>query len=333
MDIDNNLADRLKKERKTWLVTGVAGFIGSRLMEILISNNQHVIGLDNFSMAGSEKLNHIQRNNDRQVWNNFELIKGDIRDIQTCIEAVKNVDYVLHHAAIGSVPLSFEDRTYVDAVNIDGTRNMLQAASETRIKRFIFASSSAVYGDYTEQPNKEDQELRPLSPYAEGKLKCEELAEQFQDLETIGFRYFNIYGPRQDPKGSYAAVIPRWIMQMLKEEDIEIYGDGQAVRDFCFVDDVCHANISAAIIDNSSAVNSVYNVASGSSIKLLELFELLKSITGYSSNPIFKDTRQGDIVISCADTSRLKEFLEINAKIQLQKGLEQSVNYYKSIIE
>lgn len=312
------------ENQKHWLVTGVAGFIGSHLAEGLLARGQKVTGLDNLSFGHKKNIEFLS--------GDFTFIKGDICDVEVCERACKDIDYVLHHAAIGSVVKSFEDPDFVDRVNRVGTFNIMMAAHENNVNRVVYASSSAVYGEKDEATLRNETEtLAPLSPYAEGKCANEASAKKLYEefgLESVGLRYFNIYGSRQDPNGAYAAVIPKWVNAMLQNEKIEIYGDGQSVRDFCYIDDVVQANISAATADlDFSSSSLVYNIASGNGTNLNSLFSLLKEITEYKLEPQYTTPRTGDIKISQANISLAKQALEFAPSVSMKDGLKQVVKW------
>ncbi len=305
-----------------WLVTGVSGFIGSHLAQSLLLLGQKVLGLDDLSAGKIENMNNFI--NDP----NFTFIKGDIRDKAICINLCEGVDYILHHAAIGSVTQSIENPHLADQVNNGGFINILMAAYKQGIKRVVYASSSAIYGEKGNGRRHENELLEPLSPYAASKCANEHYARSLSNthnISTVGLRYFNIYGARQDPNGAYAAVIPKWINAMLASDDIEIFGDGETVRDFCYIDDVVQANILAALSDSEG----IYNIASGKTSTLNELFLNLKQLTGYSKTPIYKDFRAADIKISCADISKAKNNLGFTPSIKFKYGLKDTVNWYK----
>ena len=275
------LQSHLAKRSYTWLVTGVAGFIGSHLLETLLKYNQRVVGLDNFSSGYQKNLNHVQSVVGGAAWQNFRWIQGDIRHAEDCQKACANVDYVLHHAAMASVPASIENPALCHANNVDGFINLLIAARDANVKRVVYASSSAVYGDHPEMPKRETHPAAPLSPYAASKYMNELYAHQFlrhYGLESIGLRYFNIYGTRQDPKGAYAAVIPKWISALLHNENAIIYGDGHTTRDFCYIDDVVQANVLSALTNHPEAVGQTYNIATGESTSLNQLYTSLQKI-------------------------------------------------------
>ena len=265
--------ERLSHKPRTWLITGVAGFIGSNLLETLLTLNQRVVGLDNFSTGHQHNLDEVQRLVSAPQWKNFRFMRGDIREVNDCQAAMAfdgvAVDYVLHHAALGSVPRSIEDPINTNQSNIDGTLNMLVAARDAQVRRFVYAASSSTYGDHPGLPKVEDVIGKPLSPYAVTKYVNELYADVFArlyGLTTVGLRYFNVFGPRQDPDGAYAAVIPKWVSSMIKSEPIYVNGDGETSRDFCYVDNVCQINLLAAYTKRrtwaSRAATSIFRVPS-----------------------------------------------------------------------
>src|SRR5689334_22601234 len=299
--------------KRTWLVTGVAGFIGSNLLEALLSLGQDVVGLDNFSTGFQHNLDQVEAAVGPEAWSRFRFIEGDIRDLDTCREACAGVEVVLHEAALGSVPRSIDDPLTSHACNVTGFLNMLVAARDAGVKRFVYAASSAAYGDWPGLPKVEETIGRPLSPYGAGKYMNELYADVFgrcYGLETVGLRYFNVFGPRQDPDGAYAAVIPKWIAAMLRGETVYINGDGETARDFCFIDNVVQANILAATARNPEAVNRVYNVALGDQTSLNELFGYLRDLleardaTFECAPAVYRDFRPGDVRFSRADISK-----------------------------
>lgn len=332
----DRLQYRLKRETHTWLVTGVAGFIGSNLLEALLKLNQRVVGLDNFSTGHQRNLDEVQSLVSQEQWRNFQFIQGDIRDIDDCNKANKNVDYVLHQAALGSVPRSVEDPISTNSTNISGFLNMLVAARNSKVKSFIFAASSSTYGDHPGLPKVEDTIGKPLSPYAVTKYVNELYADVFAlcyDFNTIGLRYFNVFGPRQDPNGAYAAVIPKWISNMIQKEPIYINGDGETSRDFCFVNNAVQANLLAATTDNAQARNQVYNVAVGDRTSLNTLFTLLcDNLSRHSVKtdiqPVYRDFRTGDVRHSLADISKAKSLLGYAPTHRIQEGLASAMTWY-----
>lgn len=332
------VCSQLEKEPKKWLITGVAGFIGSNLLEKLLALGQEVVGLDNFSTGKRENLDEVERIVGRERWKNFKFIEGDLRDLDICMAACSNVDIVLHQGAIGSVPRSIEYPADTHSANATGALNIFVSAKEKRVKRVVYASSSAVYGDEPTLPKVEHRIGKPLSPYAATKLVNEIYADVFSrvyKIELIGLRYFNVFGPRQDPEGPYAAVIPRWISAMLKNQPVFIYGDGETSRDFCYVANVVQANILSALTDNQEALNRVYNIAVGQRTTLNQLFstireKLLASVSGLKINePVYEDFRPGDIRHSLADITLAKNLLGYQPTHTLADGLEEALDWYK----
>lgn len=322
---------------KRWLVTGVAGFIGSNLMERLLQLDQIVVGLDNFSTGKRENLTDVQTLVSERQWSRFTFIEGDIRHLGTCHTACKNVDVILHQAALGSVPRSIADPLNCNDNNVNGNLNMLKAACDTRVKRMVYASSSAVYGDHPGLPKVENICGQQLSPYAVSKMVNELYAHVFSHLyglETIGLRYFNVFGPRQDPEGAYAAVIPHWISALRTGETVYINGSGETSRDFCFIENVVQANLLAATTNNRMAINQVYNVALNNRVTLNELFRLLqKYIQPYldspcESHPVYRDFRPGDVLHSQADISKALQLLGYAPSHSVEEGLEASMAWY-----
>jgi len=283
----DKVKSQLSSKPKKWLVTGVAGFIGSNLLEELLNLGQSVVGLDDFFTGRPENLDDVKERVHSNSWSHFTFLEADIRSLKDCLNACEGVDYVLHQAALGSVPRSIDDPITTNECNIDGFVNMLVAARDTNVKRFIYAASSSTYGDHPGLPKVEDEIGRPLSPYAVTKYVNELYADIFATtygIETIGLRYFNVFGKRQDPNGAYAAVIPKWIGAFLDGEQPIINGDGETSRDFCYIDNTVQSNLLAATCDNKEALNKVYNVAYGERTTLNELFQLIKeSLLPYSS--------------------------------------------------
>ncbi|EEF63151.1 SDR family oxidoreductase [Pedosphaera parvula] len=334
----NDILSSLKKEPRTWLITGVAGFIGSNLLEMLLDAKQNVVGLDNFSTGKLQNLEEALRSVQPAEQKRFQFLAGDIRNLATCRHACEKVDYVLHQAALGSVPKSVEDPIGSNEINVTGFLNMLQAARENKVRRFVYATSSAVYGDSPELPKVESRLGNPLSPYAVTKLINEFYADVFTrtyGMETIGLRYFNVFGPRQDPEGPYAAVIPRWVAAMIKNEPTVIYGDGSTSRDFCFVANVVQANILAATTGNPEALGKVFNVALNSNISLMELFEMLRyklvrtfpHLQDYK--PRYLDFRPGDIRHSQADITKASDLLGYAPTHSVEEGLNTALDWYR----
>ncbi|WP_445381961.1 SDR family oxidoreductase [Robiginitalea sp. IMCC43444] len=316
---------------QTVLVTGGAGFIGSNLIEYLLQNGNRVKALDNFA-TGKQK--NIEPFLDHK---NFEFIKGDIRDLQSCMKACEGADYVLHQAALGSVPRSLNDPITSNEVNVSGFLNMLVAARDQNVKRFVYAASSSTYGDSKALPKIEEQIGKPLSPYAITKYVNELYADIFHKaygLDTIGLRYFNVFGRRQDPNGAYAAVIPKFVMQLMKHESPTINGDGSYSRDFTYIDNVVQMNILALVEDNKDAVNQVYNVAYGERTNLLELTELLKEYLSEYDPEIAEVSlkhgpeRPGDVPHSLASIEKAEKLLGYHPQYDIKKGLKEAVSWY-----
>ena len=283
----DKLLEYLKNNQSTWLITGAAGFIGSNLLEKLLILNQKVVGLDNFDTGYQHNINQAiedaNKISGKDLKNNFKFIDGDIGKLDDCKQACNMVDYVLHQAALGSVPRSIKDPITANRANIDGFLNMLVASKEAKVKRFVYASSSAIYGDHPDLPKVEDKIGKPLSPYAVTKATNEHYANVFArtyGFKTIGLRYFNIFGKRQDPNGAYAAVIPKWVSEILNKKDVFINGDGETSRDFCFVDNAVQANILAATANDKRALNTIYNVALGDRTSLNQLYKILQDLIG-----------------------------------------------------
>ena len=327
---------QLNKIPETWLITGVAGFIGSNLLETLLRNNQQVVGLDNFSTGYAHNLDQVKAAVSPEQWQQFTLIEGDIRDLNTCRQACESISYVLHQAALGSVPRSITDPINTHDNNISGFLNMLVAARDASVKRFVYAASSSTYGDHPDLPKVEDNIGKPLSPYAVTKLVNELYAQVFASnygFESIGLRYFNVFGSRQDPNGSYAAVIPKWIAAMINNTPVVINGDGETSRDFCYIDNTVQANILAAVVGEGAA-NQIYNVAVGDCTTLNQLFELIRA--GLEKHyphlkelkPLYQDFRAGDIRHSWADISKAKNLLGYSPSYSISAGIEQALAWY-----
>lgn len=318
-------------EGKKILVTGGAGFIGSNLCEVLLLNNISVVCLDNFSTG--KRINISPFLNDK----NFNLIEGDIRNLNDCKNACNKVDYVLHQAALGSVPRSINDPITTNDVNVSGFLNMLVAARDAGVKRFVYAASSSTYGDHEALPKVEDIIGKPLSPYAITKYVNELYADIFYstyNLDTIGLRYFNVFGKRQDPNGAYAAVIPKFVQQFISHESPVINGDGSYSRDFTYIDNVLQMNINAITTKNKKALNNVYNVAYGERTTLIELATLLKTFLSEFDNSIknieikHRENRIGDIPHSLASIDKAKQLLNYNPKYNISNGLKEAVTWY-----
>lgn len=332
-----NAVNILKLEQKTWLVTGCAGFIGSNLLEFLLMHNQKVVGLDNFSTGHRHNLEDVQNTVGKENAKNFTFIEGDISDYKTCFDVCKGVDIVLHQAALGSVPRSIENPINSNNSNITGMLNMLTAAKDSGIKRFVYASSSSVYGDSKELPKVEERTGQLLSPYAVTKLTAELYGAVFAktyNMETIGLRYFNVFGRRQDPNGAYAAVIPKWVYSLLQKEAVHINGDGETSRDFTYIDNVIQMNILAGLSENSHTFGEVLNVAVGGRNTLNELYaiinnELSKHLNNYQvQKAMYRDFRAGDIRHSNADISKAKDMLGYEPIYDIYSGMTEATQWY-----
>jgi UDP-N-acetylglucosamine 4-epimerase len=328
----------LRSKPRTWLITGVAGFIGSHLLEALLQLGQTVVGLDNYSTGSPLNLNDVQRRVGEEAWARFLFHRGTVIDIGYCREATQHVDYVLHHAGFVSVPLSIEDPIGCHDANVTGMLNLLVAARDNRVRRVVYASSSAVYGDDERPPKVEEQIGRPLSPYGASKLMNEIQARLFLEhyaFESIGLRYFNPFGPRQNPRGGYAAVIPQWITALLRGESCVIHGDGSITRDFGPVADVVQANLLAATATSASRLGGVYNVALGAPMRLDELYTRLATtvaeLTGTSPGPaILRPPRSGDVQHSGADTSRIQRELGFAPGLGLEAAFAETARWYQT---
>lgn len=327
---------QLQQSPKTWLVTGVAGFIGSNLLETLLGLGQTVVGLDNFATGHQRNLDEVQTLVSPEQWARFRFIRGDIRELDTCRQACVGVDHVLHQAALGSVPRSINDPVTTNSTNIDGFLNMLVAARDAQVSSFTYAASSSTYGDHPGLPKVEDVIGKPLSPYAVTKYVNELYADVFArcyGFHTVGLRYFNVFGRRQDPDGAYAAVIPKWTAALLKGETVYINGDGETSRDFCFVANAVQANILAATTLNPEAKNQVYNVAVGDRTTLNTLFGLLKDNLqehGVSSQvqPTYREFRAGDVRHSQAATDKARTMLGYEPKFRINDGIALAMPWY-----
>jgi UDP-N-acetylglucosamine 4-epimerase len=329
------IGHRLTSRRATWLVTGAAGFIGSNLVEVLLSCGQHVVGLDNFATGHRHNLAEVERRVGADAWRNFTFIEGDIRDRPTCEDAVKDIEIVLHQAALGSVPRSLADPLTSHDVNITGFLNLLDTARRAGVKRFVYAASSSTYGDEPALPKREDRIGNPLSPYAVTKLVNEHYAAVYArcyGFKATGLRYFNVFGPRQDPNGAYAAVIPRWTAAMISDETVTINGDGETSRDFCYVANAVQANIRAALADEA-AQGEVYNVAVGDRTSLVDLFAILRDALAqhqfhYRRDPAFADFRPGDVRHSQADITKAKRLLGFEPTHDIRRGIGEAMEWY-----
>lgn len=332
----DRVLSRLSEERHTWLVTGAAGFIGSNLLETLLKLDQRVIGLDNFATGHRRNLHEVMGLVSRRQWSDFRFIEADIRNLADCHAACDGVEYVLHQAALGSVPRSLEDPILTNSANVTGFLNMLVAARDAKVKTFTYAASSSTYGDHPALPKVEENIGRPLSPYAVTKYVNELYAEVFSrcyGIDTIGLRYFNVFGPRQDPDGAYAAVIPKWTAALLAGHPVYINGDGETSRDFCYVANAVQANILAATTDNAEARNQVYNVAVSDRTTLNRLFELLRDNLrgdGVPSNTqaVYRDFRAGDVHQSQADIQKAERLLGYVPTHRLGAGIEKTMPWY-----
>lgn len=333
----DDVKQELLANQKIWVITGVAGFIGSNLAEQLLKLNQKVLGLDNFATGHRHNLEHIKNSVSKEEWKNFAFTEGDITNYETCMIITKDVDVVLHQAALGSVPRSIENPINSNASNVSGFLNMLTASKDNRVKRFVYASSSSVYGDSVELPKVEERTGNLLSPYAVTKYVNELYMGVFYkcySFESIGLRYFNVFGKRQDPNGAYAAVIPKWISQMLNGEDVYINGDGETSRDFTYIDNVVQANILAGTTTNPKAFAKVYNTAAGGIETLNNLFSAIKNGLEEKlpelkiKDAIYRDFRAGDIRHSNANVDKAKELLGYEPTHTLEQGLKESLEWY-----
>lgn len=330
-----SVKEQLKQAPKTWLVTGAAGFIGSNLVETLLNLGQHVVGLDNFATGHQKNLDEV-RDAVGDRWSEFRFIRGDICRLEDCKAAVEGVDYVLHQAALGSVPRSINDPITTNETNIGGFLNMLVAARDANVKSFTYAASSSTYGDHPALPKVEDVIGKPLSPYAVTKYVNELYADVFSrtyDFHTIGLRYFNIFGRRQDPNGAYAAVIPKWASSMIEGESVFINGDGETSRDFCYIENAVQANILAATSTDAVARNQVYNVAVSGRTSLNSLFGFLKEALGecgvpYSLEASYRDFRAGDVRHSQADIDKAQSLLGYDPKYDIRQGIADAMPWY-----
>jgi len=331
----------LKNNQNTWLVTGVAGFIGSNLLEKLLILNQKVVGLDNFDTGYQHNIDQAiedaNKSTNKDLSNNFKFINGDIRKLEDCKKACGGVDYVLHQAALGSVPRSIEDPITSNRTNIDGFLNMLVASKDENVKRFVYAASSATYGDHPDLPKVEDKIGNPLSPYAVTKVVNEIYAKVFAtnyEFKTIGLRYFNIFGKRQDPNGAYAAVIPKWVASIINKEDVFINGDGETSRDFCYIDNTVQMNLIAATTEKDEAIDQIYNVALNERTNLNKLHKMIEErlverISGLKKKkPIYKDFRSGDVRHSQANIDKAQKLLDYQPQFKISEGLDEAMDWY-----
>ena len=326
---------QLKQAPKMWLVTGVAGFIGSNLLETLLKLDQKVVGLDNFATGHQYNLDEVQSLVSPAQWRNFSFIEGDIRNFEDCQKACMDVDYVLHQAALGSVPRSIADPITTNATNITGFLNMLTAARDAKVSSFTYAASSSTYGDHPALPKVEENIGNPLSPYAVTKYVNELYADVFARtyaFKTIGLRYFNVFGKRQDPNGAYAAVIPKWTAAMIAGDEVFINGDGETSRDFCFIENTVQANILAATA-NDAAKNQVYNVAVGDRTTLNDLFNALQAALNengvtYNKKPVYREFRAGDVRHSQASIAKIEQFLDYEPEFNINQGINIAMPWY-----
>ncbi|MEE9337048.1 MAG: NAD-dependent epimerase/dehydratase family protein [Methylococcaceae bacterium] len=326
----------LQKKPKKWLITGVAGFIGSNLLETLLKLDQTIVGLDSFVTGHQYNLDEVQGEVSEEQWQRFTMIKGDIRNLEDCNKAVKDIDYVLHQAALGSVPRSIEDPITTNQANLDGFLNMLVAARDEKVESFTYAASSSTYGDHPALPKVEENIGKPLSPYAVTKVVNELYADVFAKtygFKAIGLRYFNIFGKRQDPEGAYAAVVPKWVASLLNSETVYINGDGETSRDFCYIENTIQMNILGATAPDE-AKNEVYNVAVGGRTTLNDLFTaiqngLIKHNSGLKTiEPSYRDFRAGDVRHSQADISKAENKLGYTPSHTITEGLEEALDWY-----
>jgi UDP-N-acetylglucosamine/UDP-N-acetylgalactosamine 4-epimerase len=327
----------LQTKPATWLVTGVAGFIGSNLLETLLTLDQEVFGLDNYATGHKRNLDLVMNAVTPARWQKFRMIEGDIRRLDDCRTACTGVDYVLHQAALGSVPRSLEDPILTNQTNIDGFLNMLTAARDAGVKRFVYAASSSTYGDHPALPKVEKHIGKPLSPYAVTKYVNELYANVFAHcygFKTIGLRYFNIFGRRQDPEGAYAAVIPKWVASMIKNEPVYVNGDGETSRDFCYIDNTVQVNLLAATTDNPQALDQVYNVAVSDRTSLNQLFDMIRVLLEprfpylRDLKPSYRDFRAGDVRHSLADISKAQRLLGYAPTHRIDEGLREAMDWY-----
>lgn len=335
------LCHELRQEPQSWLITGVAGFIGSNLLETLLKLDQFVVGLDNFATGHQRNLDEVRQLVTPRQWARFHFIQGDIRHTDDCHRAMRHpsqpdlIRHVLHQAALGSVPRSLQDPLTTNAVNIDGFLNMLVAARDADVQSFVYAASSSTYGDHPGLPKVEDRIGKPLSPYAVTKYVNELYANVFArcyGFKAIGLRYFNVFGQRQDPNGAYAAVIPRWTAAMIQGDDVFINGDGLTSRDFCHIDNTVQANLLAATAD-TSARNHIYNVAVSGRTDLNQLFETIRRTLAdngiaYARSPIYRDFREGDVRHSQADIGKAQKLLGYDPPHDIRSGIAQAMPWY-----
>jgi UDP-N-acetylglucosamine 4-epimerase len=333
------LQAELRAKPRRWLVTGVAGFIGSNLAQSLLELDQEVVGLDNFATGKRENLHEVRDLVGSGRWDRFRFVEGDVSSSEVCREAIAGVDVVLHQAALGSVPRSIAEPLNSNRANVTGHLALLEEARRAGLRRFVYASSSSVYGDSPALPKVESELGRPLSPYAVTKLADELYATVYGYLhgtETVGLRYFNVFGPRQDPEGAYAAVIPRWIAAMIRGDEVRINGSGEISRDFCYVANVVQANLLAATVDAPDAVNQAYNVAVGARTTLDQLFALLRDRLAAHhpglarAKPTYGPPRPGDVMHSLADIGKACRLLGYAPTHSIERGLDESLAWYET---
>jgi UDP-N-acetylglucosamine/UDP-N-acetyl-alpha-D-glucosaminouronate 4-epimerase len=334
----DQLQAELQAKPRSWLVTGVAGFIGSNLLEALLRLDQHVTGLDDFSTGKHQNLDQVRALVTPTQWGRFKFFEGSIGGPDLCRRACDGAEFVLHQAALGSVPRSMADPLGSHAANVTGFVNMLVAARDAKVRRFVYASSSAVYGDHPDLPKVEDKIGAPLSPYAATKWMNEIYAgviARAYGVESIGLRYFNVFGPRQDPEGAYAAVIPKWIAALLRRQPAFINGDGETSRDFCYIENVVQANLLAALTANGDAVNQVFNIAVGDRTTLNQLFQFLQAELRRGDpalpeqKPVYRDFRPGDVRHSLADIGKARRLLGYAPTHSLPQGLALAMDWYR----
>ena len=334
-----SLQRELRQSPRKWLVTGCAGFIGSNLLETLLKLDQTVVGLDNLATGHRHNLDEVRNSVDPAQWARFTFLEGDIRDLAACRQATEGVDHVLHQAALGSVPRSLNDPITTNEVNISGFLNMLVAARDAKTKTFVYAASSSTYGDHPGLPKVEDTIGKPLSPYAVTKYVNELYADVFTrsyGFASVGLRYFNVFGKRQDPEGAYAAVIPKWTAAMIRGDDVVINGDGDTSRDFCFVENAVQANLLAALAPEEG-INQVYNVAYSGRTTLNQLYRYLAQTLGeqgvrYDKQPVYADFRAGDVRHSQADISKAGKLLGYQPAYDILRGLKTAMPWYMQFL-
>ena len=322
----------LSSNQYTWLITGVAGFIGSNLLEALLKLDQKVIGMDNLSTGDIENFDDVRKSLPTAQWDNFQFLEGDIINTHDCVKACQNIDYVLHQAALGSVPRSIKDPLTSNASNITGFLNMLSSAKDAQVKNFVYAASSSTYGDHPGLPKVEDTIGKPLSPYAVTKYVNELYADVFYrtyGFSSIGLRYFNVFGCRQSMNSAYAAVIPAWMNAMLSGEEVVINGDGLTSRDFCHIDNVIQANILAALTTSENSLNEIYNIALGDRTSLNELQQLISKYLDIEANIRHQEFREGDVLHSQADISKAINLLGFLPAVRIEEGIKKTSSWYQ----